>query len=360
MVIINGCVDPFYLPSISVVERFVVDGEITNEPGPYRVRIFYSRPVTEVDESKTRYETNASVWIEANDGESELLSEIDTIPGTYITNANGIQGEVGKSYRIKIITTGGNHYESSWELLEPAGAINDLYFKFTKDLVAPVEGKVYDSYDGFRLYANTNSSTESSGFLRWRWTGVFSGIASPELHTKFVGRAEVPDPLPCSGYIVRNGLEQVDECTCCLCWAHDYSRDIVVSDNKNVTANTFLNVPIGKVLISKPRFHERYYVELEQLSVSKNLYAFWKLLSDQQKATGSLFQPNSFRIRGNIISTTDPSEEVLGVFSVSAVVKKSLFIEKTDIPYEVGPMDPQNEDCRDSLPNAINTKPDFW
>lgn len=361
MLIINACVDPFYIGSTSVVERLVVDGEITNEPGPYMVRLFYSRTLTELDEAAITYEEGASVWIEDDEGESELLTEVDSLPGRYVTSTDGIRGNVGSRYKIRILTGNGKEYESSPDLLEPAGEISQFYHEFTPNVISPAEGAVYDSYDGFGLFADSKSSPSSGGLLRWRWTGVFTGISNPELHMKYVGRAEIPDPLPCSGYIIGpRGLQQVDECTCCLCWAHEYSRAATVSDNTNVTANVFLGVPIGVIAISKTRFHERYYVELEQMSVSESVYNFWKLTSDQQKATGSLFQPNAVRIRGNITCLTDPEEEVLGVFSVSAITRKSLFIERSDIPYEIGPMEAQAEDCRDALPHAVTTKPDFW
>jgi hypothetical protein len=290
----------------------------------------------------------------------EVLKEAEDEPGTYLTTGV-LQGKVGNGYRIKILTSTGKQYESSMEFMEPAGAINNLYYQFEENLI-PLEGsEKFDSRDGFKLFADAQSSDESNGLLRWRWTGVFSGYSQPEMNTKFVGRAELPDPLPCSGFIVGSrGLTQVAECTCCICWGYEYSRSAKVSDNINVKSNTFIHIPIGQVLITNQRFHERYYVELEQLSVSESLYNFWKLTSDQQNGTGNLFQPNSVRISGNIKSISNPEEEVLGVFSVSAVVKKSFFIERSAIPFEVKPMQPAPSDCRKALPNGSTSKPEFW
>lgn len=358
--VLYACIDPFYLPEISAIERFVVEGELTNETGPHHIRLFYSRSLEKVDKSNVKVESGAIVWIESDSGEKDVLQEDPALPGTYLTHES-FKGEFGKSYRLQIQTQSQRRYESTWELLQPPGEINDLYYEFAENIRAPEKGKVFDSYDGFHLFANAASSKEANGLLRWRWTGVYKGITNPELNTKFVGRAELPDPLPCSGYVISStGLEQVAECICCTCWGYEYSRSATVSNNQHIKDNSFGRVHIGTVYISRPRFHERYYVELEQLSVSENSYTFWKLASDQQQGTGSLFQPNSVRIKGNIISLSDPTEEVLGIFSASGIVRKSLFIERSAIPYELAPMEPPPSDCRKTLPNGTNVKPDFW
>lgn len=358
MIVVNGCVEPFNLKSSSFIERLIVDGEITDQPGPYKVKLSFSKNVLDT-EGEIIPEVGASVWIEDNEGTEELLTALDGEDGTYVTEQ--MQGMVGKSYRVKIVTQSGGKYESSWERIEPAGVIEDFYYEFEEDMITPDEGKIYDYVDGFNFFINASSNTESNGLLRWRCTGIYKILSAPQSNTKFVGRAELPDPLPCSGYIVVGGrLTQVDECTCCICWGYDYGTAVNVSDNANVSSNHFKDVLVGQVLITRPRFYERYYVEVEQLSVSENVYAFWKLLGDQQKATGSLFQSNSVRIKGNVISTTDSEEEVLGVFSASSIVKKSFYIDEGTIPYTVAEMEIAPQDCRKSVTNGTTTKPDFW
>jgi hypothetical protein len=356
--VVNGCVEPFNLKSSSYIKRLIVDGEITDQPGPYKVKLSFSKNVLDTEVERIPA-VGASVWIEDNEGVEELLTELNGEQGAYVTK--DIQGMVGKSYRVKIITQSGGKYESTWERIEPAGEIQDFYYEFNKDQITPDAGKKYDYVDGFKFFINASSSSRSNGLLRWRWTGIYKILSAPQNNTKFVGRAELSDPLPCSGYIVGpRGLTQVDECTCCICWGYDYGTAVKVSDNVNVTSNHFKDVLVGQILISRPRFYERYYAEVEQLSVSENVYAFWKLLGDQQKATGSLFQSNSVRIRGNIISTANSEEEVLGVFSASSVVKKSFYIDENTIPYVVAEMDLAPQDCRKSVSNGSTTKPDFW
>lgn len=354
---VNGCVEPYNLRSSSFTEKLTVDGEITDQPGPYKVKLVYSKSVLSTDDSDTRAATGAEVWIEDNGGIKELLTEAED--GVYVTSS--IQGQAGKSYKINITTSNGKHYESLWEPLESAGVIQNFYYTFKEDLITPLEGEKYDYLDGFNFFVDASSDAESSGLLRWRWTGIFKIISEPERNTKFVGRAELPDPLPCSGYIIGSrGLTQVSECTCCICWGYEYGRNVIVSDNINTASNNFKDVLVGQVLISKPRFHERYYVQLEQLSVSESVYEFWKLIGEQQKATGNLFQSNAVKIKGNIISLTDSEEEVLGVFSASSIVKASFSLDKSNIPFEVAPMNRAPSDCRKSVINGTTSKPEFW
>ncbi len=357
LIIVNGCVEPYDLKSSDVIEKLVVDGEITDQPGPYKVKLFYSRDILSPDKELTRIESGASVWIECNTGEEEKLMEMADEPGSYVSSS--ILGEVGKSYRIVLNTRNGKKYQSAWEYMEPAGTLHNFYSRFEENMITPLEGEVYEYVDGFKFLVNASSNPSGSGLLRWRWKGVFKIISAPQNNTKFVGRAELPDPLPCSGYIVGSrGLTQVSECTCCICWGYDYGRDVVVSDNANALENDFKDVLVGQMLINRPRFYERYFVELEQLSISESQYNFWKLIADQQKATGNLFQSNAVRIRGNI-SGVD-GEEVLGFFSVSSVIKVSFSLDQRDVPYPVGPIHMVPYDCRTAVIKGTTEKPDFW
>jgi len=358
LILIYGCVEPFDLKSSSVIEKLVVDGEINDQPGPYKVKLFYSRNVLDSENPDKRKEQGAIVWVEDDHGGKEYLQEVEGEPGTYVTSS--LQGVVGKSYRLSFITSNGKQYQSEWQLMEPVGVVHDFYSRFETDIITPSEGEIYDYLDGFKFYVSASSDVTGSGLLRWRWKGIFRIESEPHKNTKFVGRAELPDPLPCSGYIVGSrGLEQVDECTCCTCWGYEYGRNVVVSDNANALANDFNDVLIGQVLITKPRFYDRYYVELEQLSVSENEYNFWRLIGEQQKATGNIFQSNAVRIRGNITGIND-DEEVLGFFSVSSVVKRSFTLSRADVPYEIGEMHKAPMDCRNSVINGTTEKPEFW
>lgn len=351
--LLDACIDPLQIPLSSNGTLMVVDGMITNEPAPYQVSLFYSSNV----ENSTRLPepvSGATVSIVNSLNETEVLSEIS--PGVYKSSVAGMQGVVGLSYYLKIITKTGE-YQSSAQAMTPSGTIDDLYFEFATQEVVDPEGE--EIVDAFRLFIDSHGDEKDPNLYRWRWTGVYKVRAFPELYTK--GDPPYPAPWPCSGYINYGGdLVRIDDCECCICWLTAYSSTAVASESRFTNGYKFKKIEVGSVAVTGRHFYERYHVEVEQLSVSEDVHNFWELVQRQQAAIGSLFQPNAVKIRGNIKSVTNPDEQVLGIFSVSAVSKKSIFINPEDIPYPVPPIDTMAYDCRTSYRYSTTEKPAFW
>jgi hypothetical protein len=161
---------------------------------------------------------------------------------------------------------------------------------------------------------------------------------------------------------VANGLfiSQVGECSCCICWSTRYSNGANISKSDYVNANEYEKSEIGNVAITSMLFYDRLYIEVEQLSLSEKVYEFWTLVDNQLQAPGNLFQPNAVRVHGNLFSLSNANEEVFGIFSASAIERKSFYVNKSIVPYELPPIDTLTHDCTDSFLNGTTEKPAFW
>jgi hypothetical protein len=128
ILIVVGCIDPFSLKIQGESGVLVVDGLITDEPGPYFVTL--SRSVSYNSDNVLRVyatpEAGAQVRLSDNEGNSELL--VETKPGTYRTTT--AQGIIGKSYTLSIVTARGKHYKSIAEPLLPVPKMGLLEFDF--------------------------------------------------------------------------------------------------------------------------------------------------------------------------------------------------------------------------------------
>ena len=86
------------------VYGMVVDGFISDQPGPYTVSVN-----TSFDPESSRNIKNpvSELIIDLSDnaGNSERLTEIS--PGTYQTRADGIRGTTGRAYTLTILTPDG-------------------------------------------------------------------------------------------------------------------------------------------------------------------------------------------------------------------------------------------------------------
>lgn len=353
----DACVDPLKVPDIALEDALVVDGAITDQPGPYTVQLFSTLSLDK-DLDKRKYITGATVTIKDDQGHTVVLKENAT--GTYQTDADTYRGVIGYTYTLSVVLEDGRQYESTPVLLEPAGKIDRVFFQFQENSIN--QNDLTKPQDAFAVYVDVTGTPGASNFFRWRWTGTFHYVTFPELRTRAEGMREIPDPLPCSGYVWVDsaGLTQIGPCECCECWATQYSTDALVSENNFVDVKEFKGVRIAQIPVDKRMFYEKYHIQVEQMSLSQDIYAFWQLVKAQQQSATDLFQPAVVKIKGTIRCTSDPGEKAYGIFSASAVVKNSIFINRLDIPKIIPQIDTLKTDCRDIYLGASNQRPPFW
>jgi len=356
VLLVSGCIDPFSVNTMSEEPVLVVDGLITDQPGPYTVRLSWTSGTSETD-APALVVTGADVRISDGNGLSVRLTE--SVPGTYVTDSAAIRGQIGHTYTLSI-SADGQEYQSTEEPLVSAGRVDTVYSEYEENIIHQTDPT--QPQDALTFFVDGFADPEyPEGLTRWRWTGIYEVLTHPELHTTIEAEVRVPAPLPCSGYIRDGfGIKQIDECTCCTCWISEYSHTAVVSSNLFVMDNTFNRVAVSRIPVDRWRFYQKYYIEVEQLSVSEDVYEFWSRVSTQQQGVRNLFQPNAVKVQGNIRCTSDPHREVYGIFGASAIVRNSAFVSRNDLPKRVGQSDTIMFDCRYAFENAVNVRPPFW
>lgn len=357
LILITACVDPLKVDEPQNDRRIVVDGLITNTPGPYQVKLFYTNKLNTTRLVAFEPVSNALVSIHDDLNNIAFLNEVS--PGLYLTNENDIRGEIGRTYHVSIKTANGKEYRSAPQLLTSAGEVTNLYFEFVKDALPGSQSNSF--VDGLNVFIDTKGEQEGSNLFRWRWTTIHKVKSNPELETRTTPGGEIPIPQACSGYIYQaRQLIQVGECTCCICWSYNYSENALVSKNQLVKQNTFNKQSIGVIPVTAMHFYDKYYLEAQQLSLSEEAYDFWNLIEKQQSGSTDLFQPNAIKIRGNIENSADPDEEVLGYFGVSGVAYKGVYIDLGLIPYTLPEIDIVPFPCTQYFKNPTTEEPWFW
>jgi len=359
-IFIGSCIDRINIEvPDSYSSELVVDGLITDELGPYTVRLSRSARVEKFLPLSQQSVTGANVTISDNEGNSEVLIEKE--PGIYQTKENGIQGVVGRAYSLQIKTADGKTYESEPDRMNPVGEVDSLYYRFESYL--PINDQ--ERY-GFRFYADSQSPLGEDTFLRLKFTSVFEIDAYPELH--IVGNC-IPDPRPCGGRIFTEfGLKNVGECTCCKCWVTVNENQPYVTDNQFISGGKSKKIEVGFVPLEYFPFQlGKYRIEVKQMSLSRKAFDFWRIIQAQKEGVATLFQPPTGKIRGNIFEVAG-SEEVQGLFYASAVKKKQRYLTYKDFSFTKFSRIPSwgcekgriAEDCRLAFPNSTNIKPADW
>jgi hypothetical protein len=362
-VALDSCIDPFLVDVDQGQSTLVVEGMITDQPGPYEVKLTYTNDVN--DQLNTIPQVHgATVVLYDDQGNSELLTE--TQPGVYQTSATGIQGQVGNQYHIQITLSDNSIFKSEPETLMPVGEIKDFYYEFEQKVDASLEN-FSEPANGFNLYVDAEVLPQQEGMVRWRTTGIFELRAFPEKRVKYESAPKgdiivVPDPPLCSGWKYNTKTKQLEykgECECCTCWVTQYDSEPIISDPKFVKDGEVKKQFLRFIPASRRIFYNKYYIDVEQLSMSKKTYDFWQAVK-KQRATGSdLFQTPPPAAQGNIVVVAG-KQKAMGYFAASSVKTKSLFLGKELIPYVLPPTDTIPESCTTAYRYSTATKPSFW
>ena len=241
----------------------VVDGWLTNQEGEKQVLI--STTANYFDDSITPKVENALVVLFDENGAVDTL--IESNPGTYITN---YQGVVGKTYHIYIQTISGEEYESNPEVLKFVSTIADVHAEFREETAFEEEG-YYVSID-------TEEPLGIGDFYRWK---------------QYVNDTLLNEPF-----------------------------DLLYASDEFVDGNPI----IGFDVTTKPlKLGDSY--RIQQLSISREAFDFFTQLQTQTAFVGSLFDSPPAALQGNMISVNSTNKKVLGYFGVSAVSEIGMVIE---------------------------------
>ena len=325
-----GCVEPVSL-KITGGGPLVVDGWITNQPGPYTIKLSRSIPFDNSQPLKVYSvpERNAKLSIVYGNGNIETLTENSTA-GSY--NTNTLLGTVGVSYQLLIETSTGIKYHSTFEEMKPVPNIGSLQavYQVSEVLFINANGSSRKlRKEDFAIYVNVNDPVDTENYYRWKANGLFEFFSFTE--TSGVSHCWAPTPGR-----IESRLELASD---------------LYFDGKSYSQY------IGVVPYDRPTY---YLVSVRQQSLTASGYNFLKRISNQQTITGTLFDPPATAITGNITNDANSDEVVLGYFGVAAETQASLLINRFKTSNYVNPsryLLPKNGDCRTHEPNATNIKP---
>ena len=332
LVSLYACVDS-YPPDVGIhTPKLIVDGLISNQPGPYVVRLSFSQPY--ISRDPTAYVSGATVVIQDNQGNKEQL--LETNPGEYRTKANGLRGTVGNAYFLEIKLTNGKQYRSKPEVLAAAPQIDTVSSVFRPGNVVK---------DGFDAFVEFKDDPNQPNYYRWKWKH-YSRVSL----CKFVKRAPPEPPI----YVYYN--------CCSQCWNIESSTKLdLQSDafiNGNKVKHYLTTVPYDS---TKP-----YNLVVEQYSLTKSAYEFWNQTNTQINNSGGIFDAPPATILGNVYNPDDPNDQALGYFNVAGLTVKSVYVNRKNAPrppYTITPTvrnfvySTTCEPCKDGLYRTPNTPP---
>ncbi len=324
-----------YLPKLNsdFEQLLVIDGKITNEPGPYIINLSAS---TSIEASEFIPIKNAKITILDDVGNLELLEEIE--PGVYQTNPNGMQGTIGRKYRI-LIETNGKTYESEFEELKKPIGIESIQADWERRTNA---NKDVDEY-GFQFYLTTETAEEPINYYYWEVSETYRHQVLYLIHSIYWGENSNGKSGFERFYINSDSLKD--------CWQTNLIGERYTYTTKNLTSPKITHLPIN-FTPNSVKFRFKYALQVKQYNISENAYAFLNSLEQQNNIESSLYTTQPFQILGNLRNINNPDEPVLGYFITAGISLSQPVLLKRPMGYNL-PIDYGN--CRDLTPeNRFN------
>ena len=230
------------------------------------------------------------------DGQGNSISfQID---GEKNTAFNGVPGE---TYQI-FIETEGKKFESLVETMPQRPMLDTVGFEFnTKSFLLSTDRLRH----GFDIIAHFKDFPETGNYYQWDWVHY-----ERRRYCDFIEVDGMKLGLPCDGD----------------CFDISYNPGLILLSDALVNGQ-LVEMPIARVAYAAPPL--RYYLSIEQKSITKNAYTYFQAVSSQTQTNGNQFDvPSQTLFSTNIFCTSHPKEKVLGVFNLFSAEKKILVIDR--------------------------------
>lgn len=291
-IFLTGCIVQFTPETEEEKELLVVEGLITDQPGPNTIKLSKSLPFGKKSEAKPL--SGCLVSLKDDIGNFYPLPEKEA--GTYITDSSGFRGQAGRSYTLRIVTNNGDrnvNYESFPVEMKPVPQIDTLYYEKT---VIKEGFENYFGIDGCNIYLDTHDPENRCKYYRW------------DFNETWVLRLLFP-------------VENIK------CWVNDTSKEINFKSTAAFDEDRIIRHPITYISNITDRLKTKYSISVNQYSLNEDEYVYWEMLYNITDQAGGLYDVIPASVPSNVICIDNPGERVLGYFSVSARSSKRIFIK---------------------------------
>lgn len=301
--VLVSCVEEYW-PELDgkYEERIVVDGKITNEAGPYTIKLSSSSSL-EIDNTVSI--SGASIEISDNEGNSETLTE--TSSGIYQSSETGIQGVVGRLYKISI-SIGGKTFESEYEeLLAPVG-IESIRFEEESHIISEISD---EEETGYQFYLSSETASSNNFYYYW------------EVEETYEYHAPYPVEFIYNGSFDENGslLEYDSPYESFYCWNTNKIYQIFTQSTAFQSQSKVNDFPLHFVTHEDERMRIQYSIMAKQYSISEKAYTYQKNLKDMNSKNSGLYSKQPFQVRGNLYNIDNPDDLMLGYFYTAGITE---------------------------------------
>lgn len=315
-----GCIEPFTLVTESFEDALVVEATITDELKTQQIKLTRTFPL---EGGGLVFENGANVKIiGSNNNEYSFINTNDGVYNSVIE----FKVEHGISYRLLITTSDGKEYVSNDETLPEVVGIN----KLEAELVTSNENQ------GIQVFVDSDDSSGETNYFRYEYEETYQRI--PEL---FFRVDLVFSNVTGSGESIQYTIaEEPRPENQRVCYSNNNSNEIIVTSTDGLTEQRVSKFPVRFIRADDFIIRDRYSILVKQYNQSADANNYFRILKDISSDESLLIDQQPGFVQGNLFSTQNSNEKVIGFFDVSSVSSKRIFFSYDDFEIAEKPQYP--------------------
>ena len=373
------CVEPFH-PELDESEAsplLVVEGLITDQTGPFGVRLSSTLPVYDQPNGVTDFPLISGAEVQISDDAGHLYILPEKEAGWYETEEQDLRGIPGNTYYLTISTLDGLQYESSGVLMQEVPPIDSVYFKEGISTYFEKERVYTTNY--LEIQVDTRAPDDEIRYYKWEFEETWE-MEMPTYIRVDHGTGE-GDPSPTMEHVEVDYERR-------HCYVSERSRSVLVHSTLDTPAEGIKGFVLQSIGPPDDRLNIRYSILVKQYVMDSHMYGFFRKIRESNEETGGIYEKAPAKILGNI-SCCNGDKQALGYFMASAEQQYRIFIQAGEhrvpkgsvyaecgwtsspprgvryIPYGTYNNGSEtalsrNSFCTDCRARGSHEKPDFW
>ncbi|MDW3648587.1 MAG: DUF4249 domain-containing protein [Bacteroidia bacterium] len=336
LLVFSACIDEIRLDIDADQAKISVDGFISDSLRVHSIGLSYSSVFGVGNDNIQAPISGASVGIRDGAGNFFAFEESSDEAGFY---ERLMAGEIGQSYQLEILLADGKEIRSKAITMPEKNELLGVHYEQIENSFVNPAGNVSTSLD-LVVKIDSRLDIENRPFLRWRVGGQYEF------------REEYPMVINARWCYIPDNLD---------------FNSIQTLDARNIEGPLLQKQTVIKTPLDH-RFAWQYCFHIQQFNLSEEEYTYWTNIEEIINTGGSLFDPPPGTVKGNLFNPSDPSDQILGFFSVASVSYKRYFSNPDilnryiDSKCSFSPFRPQFPECRDCriIFGSTLEKPEYW
>jgi hypothetical protein len=328
LLLLSACIKQ-YNPVIdaNAGNKYVVSGRVTATEGWQDVNVSLTSPV---GSPKYIPVVGCQVNILDDKGNNFAMSELG--PGQYAVWMGKENLIPGTSYRVLVLTPGGEQLESGFDKMSQCPPMDSVYY-IVKDVPTPdptITNRI------MQFYVDLDAAGDYSRYYKWEIIETWEYHAARPLEYYYDGTIHQVYPPDYSNEV---------------CWITLPVKNVFTVSTLNIGENIYKQYPLHYIDGTTPRLGYLYSMLVRQLSLSEGAYNYWEQMRINSNEQGGLYEKQPLNIKGNMQNLSHPEKNVLGYFYAVSESNKRYFyhdIEGLDLVFS-------NSCYEDSLIDGFRT-----